>query len=987
MKSTAYNELRDLFFRALEFDTPAELTGFLDANCVAQPALRQHIEALLEAHHDSGNFMGGTDDGASGSDHLEHPGSVIDRFRILSALGEGGFGVVYLAEQFEPIVRRVALKVIKPGMDTRQVISRFQAERQALALMDHPNIAHVLDGGQTPSGRPYFVMELVSGAPITEYCDAQRLSIRQRIELFIDVCRAVHHAHQKGLIHCDLKPSNVLVMPCDHRPVIKVIDFGIARLLKPAVGEGTESVGLALLHGSPNYMSPEQWPMSGMDVDTRSDVYSLGVLLYQLLTGKPPFERKGWAAMPWEELFRSVRDEVPLPPSQLITEHDHGSLAAASLRGVDAKRLFGLLRGELDWIVLKALEGDRTRRYDSASALADDLERYWKGEPVQAAPPSRRYRLRKLWRRHRLEVVSVAAILFCMLLATAISLSAAARVRRSEVLANQRLSLQQSAARRANEATNIARAQQQETERQRRRAESNLNQARLMIDHVLSHLPDATVQPEIDIERLRRDVLQDALEFFQEFLQANASDPRLQSDMAKTLLQIGDVHQRLAQWDQAEQSIRHGIAIYANLKQRNPDDPSYGKCLAAAQVKLASILKATQLKLDEAEALYRQGLEAYETLATDQDPSAADLGFLIDELDEFGHFLAFTMGRRIDAEPYLSRAVALGRRLAESNPQPENQIRLARVCNSLGILYRQSRTPEAALALHTESAQLLQQVTEAGFPGDLRGELARSLTHLGMAKIATGDRDGAEMELRRAVELRTALSVEFPKSRDLRIELAINEAQLSGVLQMQHRLDQAENELRTSVLLFEELARSAPNDVTFTHYAVDSGRRLGDLLAMQHDAMGAAKIYESLSSWQIATPAAANAMAWHLANCPLAERRNPARAIELAKQAVDGTPDEGSFWSTLGAAQYRAGDFQAALQSLKKAQQLLADLGDSIPGFLLAMTYFQLGQHDSSEREYSQARTCFRNRPTWVQDDDLIAVEASQLLGHVDFSQ
>src|SRR5688500_3447418 len=337
------------------------------------------------------------------------PGTVIGRYKLLEPIGEGGYGAVFMAEQTSPVRRKVALKIIKAGMDTRQVIARFEAERQALALMDHPNIAKVFDAGVTDTGRPYFVMELVRGASITKYCDQHRLPPRARLELFVQVCQAVQHAHQKGIIHRDLKPTNVLVALYDGRPVPKVIDFGVAKATGQRLTERTIFTGFGDVIGTLEYMSPEQAELNQLDVDTRSDIYSLGVLLYELLTGSTPLEHKRVRNAALLEMLRVVREEEsPRPSTRLRTAEELPSIAAS--RGLEPRKLSGLVKGELDWIVMKALEKDRSRRYETANGLAMGVQRYLGDEAVHACPPSARYRFRKFARRNKRALVMASVV-------------------------------------------------------------------------------------------------------------------------------------------------------------------------------------------------------------------------------------------------------------------------------------------------------------------------------------------------------------------------------------------------------------------------------------------------------------------------------------------------------------------------------------------------------------------------------------------------
>jgi serine/threonine protein kinase len=379
------------------------------------------VEALLRAHERSDHFLDRPVMQLSAAEEkplLEGPGALLGPYQLLEQIGEGGFGVVFLAEQQQPVRRKVALKVIKPGMDTRQVIARFEAERQALAMMDHPNIARVLDAGTSETGRPYFVMELVGGIPVTEFCDRNHLSVRERLELFVAVCQAVQHAHQKGIIHRDLKPSNILVTLHEGSPVVKVIDFGIAKALgEDRLTDKTLFTGFAQMLGTPLYMSPEQANMSGQDADTRTDIYSLGVLLYELLTGTTPFDKDRLKEASYDEIRRMIREEEPAKPSTRISTLGQAATTVSANRKSEPRSLSQLFRRELDWMVMKALEKDRSRRYDTASSFADDVQRYLNDEPVQACPPSAAYRFRKFARRNQGALITAAVVALSVLLA------------------------------------------------------------------------------------------------------------------------------------------------------------------------------------------------------------------------------------------------------------------------------------------------------------------------------------------------------------------------------------------------------------------------------------------------------------------------------------------------------------------------------------------------------------------------------------------
>jgi serine/threonine protein kinase/tetratricopeptide (TPR) repeat protein len=411
------SDARSIFLAAIEGYAPEQWPVFLDEACGDDAALRARVEKLLRAQAELGSFDESPPRADATIDEpvTEGPGTVIGPYKLLEPIGEGGFGVVFLAEQTQPVRRKVALKVLKPGMDSRQVIARFEAERQALALMDHPHIARVFDGGATLSGRPFFVMELVKGVPITQFCDQHRLTPRQRLELFLPVCQAVQHAHQKGIIHRDLKPSNVLVSRHDTTPMVKVIDFGVAKALGQTLTNRTLFTGIAQMIGTPLYMSPEQAGMSDLDVDTRSDIYALGVLLYELLTGTTPFAKERFSQVGYDEMRRIIREEEPPRPSTRLSDSGEALASISANRHTEPAKLTKLVRGELDWIVMKALEKDRNRRYETANGFAMDVQRYLHDEPVQACPPSVGYRLRKFARRNKGAFAIAGLILFLVL--------------------------------------------------------------------------------------------------------------------------------------------------------------------------------------------------------------------------------------------------------------------------------------------------------------------------------------------------------------------------------------------------------------------------------------------------------------------------------------------------------------------------------------------------------------------------------------------
>jgi serine/threonine protein kinase len=686
----------ELFATALDIDAPTERSAYLDRACGGDDALRARVEALLRAHAQAGSFLAAPPVAGTvtleAPKPLEGPGTGIGPYKLLQAIGEGGMGTVYMAEQTHPVRRLVALKLIKAGMDTRQVLARFGAERQVLALMDHPNIARVLDAGATETGRPYFVMELVRGVPITRYCDDRRLTLCERLELFVPVCQAVQHAHQKGVIHRDLKPSNIMVAQYDGRPVPKVIDFGVAKATGPRLTEQTLFTEFGAVVGTLEYMSPEQAELNQLDIDTRSDVYSLGAILYELLTGSTPLGRERLRTGAVVEMLRIIREEdCPRPSVRLSTTEELPAIAAC--RQVEPRKLSGLVRGELDWIVMKALEKDRNRRYETANGLAADLRRYLDDEPVTACPPSAWYRFGKFARRNR-AALAVASAAVVALVAGVVGLGTVAGV---QARANAAL-------RKANAATEKALIESKEAKQATEVALAQSEESRRQAEAVSQFLVEAFRSPDPwqDGRRVKvADVLDRASgRLDQEFAGSQATKGAL-------LQALGRTYRGLGLFDQAVSL--HTRARAVREAALGPDHPDTLK----SRYDLAGAYRDAG-RLPEAIALHEATLKLRESkLGPDHPDTLQSRNNLAN-----AYYLA---GR-------YSEAIALHEgtlKLRESKLGPDHPDTL-KSRNNLAIAYSIAGRPSEAIALHEATLKLLETKLGPDHPDTLisRGDLA-----------------------------------------------------------------------------------------------------------------------------------------------------------------------------------------------------------------------------------------------------------------------
>jgi serine/threonine protein kinase/tetratricopeptide (TPR) repeat protein len=825
-----------LFELAVQEPTPDERAAFLEGACRGYPALRAQLDALLEAHFGAAGFLPGSP--ASGPLPVaarsvpaeEGQARMIGRYKLLERIGVGGMGEVWMAEQREPVKRRVALKIIKPGMDSRQVVARFEAERQALAMMDHPNIARIFDAGTTDNGRPYFVMELVQGVRITEYCDENQLPTLERLKLFIHVCQAIQHAHQKGVIHRDIKPSNILVTLHDGVPVAKVIDFGIAKATETELTDKTLFTRFQQFVGTPAYISPEQAQMSGLDIDTRADIYSLGVLLYELLVGQTPFDARELAKGGLDALRQIIQEKEPLRPStRWNTLPGAARTTAAQRRSTDAGHLAQQLQGDLDWIVMKCLEKDRSRRYETASGLAMDIQRHLADEPVLAGPPSRLYRLRKMVRRNRLAVAVAAAIVLTLVLGAAASTWQAVRATRAEKTAKTEASKSAQVAqflRRMLKGVGPSAAKGRDT-----------RMLREILDQTAAGIgKDLKDQPEVEAEMrgtmggvylalaaydkaeamhtaalaLRRksnpesrqvaESLNDlANVFYRQGKLAKAQATHEEAlalrkrllgnrsvEVASSLGNLANVLRDQGKLREAETMQREALALRKELLGTNSNDT------AISLGNLAGVL-SLEGKLKEGEGMQREALEVTKRALGNEDP---DVAICLNDLAD----MLLAEGKLPDAEATNRVALALRIKLFGSE-HPDVAFSLFNLAN---VLAAEGRLPEAE-ATHRQALGMRKKLLDAEHP-----DVAGSLNNLAGVLIRENKFQEAEAAQREALAIQRKL---LPAEHQ---DIAGSLVNLAGIFFCQGRLVEAEATFREALAMQRKLLGNAHADVAMT---------------------------------------------------------------------------------------------------------------------------------------------------------------------------
>jgi serine/threonine protein kinase/tetratricopeptide (TPR) repeat protein len=772
---------------------------------------------------------------------------IAGRYTLVEKIGEGGMGEVWVAKQSEPVKRKVALKLIRPGMDSRAVIQRFEQERQALAVMDHPNIARVLDGGVTATGQPFFVMELVHGSPLNRFCDESKLTPRERLELFVPICQAVQHAHQKGIVHRDLKPANILVTLIDGKPVPKVIDFGVAKATAGKITDATLSTQFGAVVGTLEYMSPEQAGIASEDIDTRADIYSLGVILYELLTGLRPLDAKRLRQAALTEMIRIVREEVPSRPSTRLSS-DQSLPSLAALRQTEPRKLLTMLRGELDWVVMKCLEKSRDRRYESANGLARDIQRYLADEAVEARPPSAGYRFGKFVRRHRLPVITASSVVGMAVLG--LGAVSAVQTRARNDLDAKNLELVRANGR-ITQANDDLVASNSELKRQRNRAEEN---EQLAIDAVKQFRDAVANEPELKktpaLEELRRRLLKEPLAFFRllrDRLEAQ-HDTRLEalSKLASASFDLGALTAEIGNQEDALKAYTESLAIRQKLAEAKPADTEFQSGLADSYNNVGLLLSRSD-KPAEALNSYRSALAIRQELA-DAHPTVTTFQTnLARSHSNIGVLLSKT-GKPAEGLKAFQRALAIQQQLADANPNVGPfQTDLAGSHNNIGILLSETGMPIEALKENELALEILRKLADAN-PSvtAFQTNLVTTYNNIGAVLNNTGKPAEAMKSYQLALEIIQRLADANPTVTEFQTALARSHINIALLLSITGKPDEA---LKAHGLALEIRQRLADGNPSISQFQSE--------LALSHNAIGyllriAGKPVEALKSVELA---------------------------------------------------------------------------------------------------------------------------------------
>lgn len=898
-----------IFCAAIEMETSSQRQSWLDQACDDDAELRGQVNRLLQAHFRGGSII---DSPAHAIDATVEqparliPGTQIGPYKLLQQIGEGGMGTVFMAEQTHPVQRKVALKLIKPGMDSRQIIARFEAERQALAMMDHVNIARVLDAGATASGRPYFVMELVHGIPITNYCDDNRLTPRQRLELFVPVCQAIQHAHQKGIIHRDIKPSNVMVTRYDGKPVPKVIDFGVAKATEQKLTEQTLFTQYGTLVGTLEYMSPEQAEMNALGVDTRSDIYSLGVLLYELLTGSTPLSGKQMKEAAYGEILRLIKEEEPPKPSTRLSDSGEALASISAQRQTEPAKLSKLMRGELDWIVMKTLEKDRNRRYETASGLGRDVQHYLNDEPVIACPPTVRYRMWKFARRNKGALVTTALVGATLVSGVILLAISNVQIKQEQNRTAGQRTRAELALGAAKENLQLATNNLQRADANLELANGNLDLALEALDEVFMKEIEVRVREKRELSPRDREFLQKGLRFYEQFTWRNNAHAGLQAATAKANRRAGYLRLELSQWPEAEAHFRKAISLQERPVLESPQSEQERRELTSTYHGLSIALSNTG-SLEEAETTCRHAITLRRQLSCDFPAKQDHRVYLGHCLWQLRIILTLT-GKFQEAEASVREAIKLYTQLAVESPdvlyyQQEiafSHRHLARV------LTASNRLPEALECVQQAADLYTSLVTQSPENPVFQQEAGHCHVSLGEALNNAGDIEGAEGAFRKALAIRKHLAVTSGQAEH-RQHLVEIQGLLADFLRQHNRQADAE-EVSIDVEVPPVPSRSGDNDVDWAAraYAHFNRQDWEPAIACFSKAIDLApKVH---GNW------------WHRGHSYLATAQWAKAAVDFGK-TIEDWPDggEGSYWRAIALAQL--GQLDNAMADLQQARE------------------------------------------------------------------
>ncbi len=871
-------QANDIFSKALELSNPQERTTFIQSKCGHDKELLARVLEMLNTFENAGSFL---EDGALDETSDSHrnaldsasfdiptsaheliqeqvgAGKQIGPYKLLGVLGEGGMGSVYLAEQREPVKRRVALKIIKAGMDSAQVIARFQAERQALAILDHPNIAKVFDAGTTEAGRPYFVMELVNGTPITKYCDTNKLGIRQRLELFTLVCNAVQHAHHKGIIHRDLKPSNILVTSVEGVPTPKIIDFGLAKAVSHQLSQKSMFTEHGQVLGTLEYMSPEQARLNDLDIDTRTDIYSLGIVLYELLTGSTPLRSESLRQAAFLEVLHRIKEEEPVKPSSRIADSKGSIDSLSTVRKTDPHKLSSMIRGDLDWIVLKAVEKDRERRYGTASGFASDIHRYLRSEPIEARPASFLYRCKKTIQRNKAGFAAASIVLASLALGFALTTWQAIRVSRAENESNRRLL-----------------------------------QTRQALDSMSSSVIGELLSQQTQVTPRTRKLLQDALEMYQGFANEVGQDHQTRVGVAAAHYRVAGFQRNLGIEEQGLEQFLAAAKLYEQIVQDFPEDHRSAQQVVECYLMagraylqtgkyplLFEVLELARLANAQVQKINGDSIEYYD----------GDTGisyFMANGLQE--------TNRYAEAEAALQLAIQNQKRLIRmvSESQLEEkpyQSFLASIYQQYGLSLRYQDRHEDAKKAYLQAIDVLSNLDrDSGLDSGQQSRLGVLLNDLGVIYYKDREFERAEEYYQKSLVIRNRNLANFPNEIEIAASVGGSQLNLGNLFRMQSMLDDSMLHYNEAINVLERVQRRDP-DYTWANRLLRASYRgrIESLIALLRLEEAIADLNRLDELEQQDSPNSPSLPPWNLLRraAVFATQKKSTQAVEIAKQA------------------------------------------------------------------------------------------------------